>query len=252
MAQVTAKAAIVTGASRGIGLAIAERLLNAGANVCITARKADALAQAAHELGSSDRVLTVPGNTADADHRRSAVESTLERFGSVDILVNNAGINPAYAPLVETDLGILSKTFDTNVTAALGWVQEAHRVWMGAHGGAVVNVASVAGVRATPMIGSYGVSKAAFIHLTSQLALELAPKVRVNAVAPAVVKTRFASALYKDREDEVAAKYPLGRFGVPEDIASAVVFLLDDAAGWITGQTIVLDGGLTIPSGLEA
>jgi NAD(P)-dependent dehydrogenase (short-subunit alcohol dehydrogenase family) len=250
--DLTGKTAVVTGASRGIGFAVAERLLKAGANVCITARHQDALRQAALQLGGGVAVLTVAGNTGDSEHRSAAVNQTIDRFGSLDLLVNNTGINPTYAPLVQTDIAVLGKTFETNVTAALGWVQAAHRAWMSEHGGAVVNVASVAGVRATPMIGAYGVSKAALIQLTGQLALELAPTVRVNAVAPAVVRTRFATALYENREAEVATKYPLGRLGVPEDIAGAVCFLLSDAAGWITGQTLVLDGGLTVSSGLEA
>jgi NAD(P)-dependent dehydrogenase (short-subunit alcohol dehydrogenase family) len=252
MNDLSGRTAIVTGASRGIGLAIARRLVDAGANVCITARKEAALEEAARELAADDRVLTVAGNTADREHRESAVRAVIGRFGSLDMLVNNTGINPAYSPLVETDLAIVIKTFDTNVTAALGWVQAVHQAWMAEHGGSIVNVASVAGLRATPMIGVYGASKAALVHLTSQLSVELAPRIRVNAVAPAVVKTRFASALYEDRETEVAAKYPLGRVGVPEDVAGAVAFLLSDASGWITGQTLVLDGGLTVPSGLEA
>jgi NAD(P)-dependent dehydrogenase (short-subunit alcohol dehydrogenase family) len=250
--SLTGRVAIVTGASRGIGFAIAKLLTTRGASVCITARKPDALRAAAARLGADDRVEIVAGNAADDGHRAEAVAATIGRFGTVDFLVNNAGINPAYAPLVDTDLDTVRKTFDTNVVASLGWVQEVHGARMADHGGAIVNVASVAGRGPAPMIGAYGASKAAFIHLTSQLAVELAPRVRVNAVAPAVVRTRFASALYEGREDAVTAAYPLGRLGTPDDVAHAVAFLLSDAAEWVTGQTLVLDGGYTLSSGQEA
>ncbi|MBJ7530930.1 MAG: SDR family oxidoreductase, partial [Nocardioides sp.] len=144
------------------------------------------------------------------------------------------------------DLDAARKIVDVNVVAALGWVQVAHRAWMGEHGGAVVNVASVAGVSSAPGIAMYGASKAMLIHLTKDLAVELGPSVRVNAVAPAVVKTRFAEALFEGREEEVAATYPLRRLGVPDDVAGAVAFLLSEEASWLTGQTVVLDGGVTL------
>ena len=131
------------------------------------------------------------------------------------------------------------------------WVQHAYHAWLGEHGGAIVNVASVGGLRPAPGIGFYGASKAMLIHLTQELAVELAPSIRVNAVAPAVVKTRFATALYEGKEDEVAARYPLGRLGVPEDISGVVAFLLSEDAAWLTGQTVVVDGGLTLTGGAE-
>ena len=117
-------------------------------------------------------------------------------------------------------------------------------------GGAIVNISSISGIRPAPGIAFYGVTKAALIHLTEELAVELAPKVRVNAVAPAVVKTRFATVLYEGREEQVASTYPLGRLGVPDDVASAVAFLASDDAAWITGQTLVLDGGVLLKGGL--
>jgi NAD(P)-dependent dehydrogenase (short-subunit alcohol dehydrogenase family) len=244
------RTAIITGASRGIGLEIARTLLAAGTNVVITARNAEALTQAAARLQENGNVLPVAGNACDPAHRAGAVRAALERFGSLDLLVNNTGINPHYGPLVDADLDLLRKVLDTNVVATLGWVQEAHARWMAEHGGAIVNVASVAGLRSAPMIGAYAVSKAALVHLTEQLATELAPEVRVNAVAPAVVRTRFAEKLYED-EAAVASRYPLRRIGEPQDVAAAVRFLTSDGASWITGQTLAVDGGLLVTGGLE-
>jgi len=247
--DLTGRAALVTGASRGIGHAIATELLTRGASVTITARNRDELTRAADELaghvdGDGDRVLALPGNTGDAAARTEAVARTVERFGSLDVLVNNTGINPVYGPLMEADLDAVRKIFDVNVVAALGFVQEAHRAWMGSHGGAVVNIASVGGLRSTGVIAAYGASKAALIRLTEELAWELGPGIRVNAVAPAVVKTRFAAALYEHGEAEVAAGYPMKRLGAPADVARLVVFLVSDAASWITGEIVRVDGGL--------
>jgi NAD(P)-dependent dehydrogenase (short-subunit alcohol dehydrogenase family) len=237
--------AIVTGASRGIGFAIAQRFVAEGYKVAITGRDAGALDQAAKDLGGPEFAIGVPGKGDDADHRAAVVDTVLGRFGPVTTLVNNIGINPAYGPLGSLDLGAARKMIDVNVLGTLGWVQEALRGGLG-DGGSIVNISSVSGVRPAPGIAFYGVTKAALIHLTEELAVELAPKVRVNAVAPAVVKTRFATALYEGREEEVAAAYPLGRLGVPEDVAGTVAFLCGPDASWITGQTIVIDGGVTL------
>ena len=241
--------AIVTGASRGIGLAIAQRLVADGARVAVTARKPEALEAAVAELGA-DRAIAVAGNAGDADHQQEAIDRVIGEWGRLDLLVNNTGINPAYGPLTELDLDAARKILEVNVVAALSWVQRAHAAWMKEHGGAIVNVASVAGLRPAPGIGFYGVSKAALIHLTEELAVELGPSIRVNAVAPAVVKTKFATALYEGREDEVASAYPLKRLGVPEDIGSVVAFLLSSDAGWMTGQTLTIDGGVLHTGGV--
>lgn len=249
MRGLSGKTAIVTGASRGIGLGIAQRLVEEGARVCLTARKPDALEEAVASLGGPEHAIAVAGNAADPAHRDEAVERTLATFGSLDLLVNNTGINPVYGPLIDLDLEAARKIVDVNCLAALAWVQAAHRAWMGEHGGAVVNVASVAGLRPAPGIAFYGASKAMLISLTEDLAVELGPTVRVNAVAPAVVKTRFAEKLYDGREEQVSAVYPLKRLGVPEDIGSAVAFLLSDDASWVTGQTVTLDGGVTLTGG---
>jgi NAD(P)-dependent dehydrogenase (short-subunit alcohol dehydrogenase family) len=238
------RSALITGASRGIGFGVARHLLDRGATVTITARRAPELEEAAASLGAPDRVLAVPGNAGDPTARTAAVDAAVERFGSLDVLVNNTGVNPQYGPLVRADLGAVSKIFEVNVVAALGFVQEAHRAWMGSHGGAVVNMASVGGLRSSGVIGAYGASKAALIRLTEELAWELGPAIRVNAVAPAVVKTRMAEALWSGREDEVAGRYPMHRLGTPEDVAALVGFLVSDAASWITGETVRVDGGL--------
>jgi NAD(P)-dependent dehydrogenase (short-subunit alcohol dehydrogenase family) len=242
----TDQVAIVTGASRGIGFAIAQRFVAEGAKVCITGRDAAALENAAKDLGGPDVAIGVAGKGDDADHRAEVIDTVLGAFGPITTLVNNIGINPAYGPLQSLDLGAARKMLDVNVLGTLGWVQEALRGGLADSGGAIVNIASVSGVRPAPGIAFYGVTKAALIHLTEELAVELAPAVRVNAVAPAMVKTRFATALYEGREETVAATYPLQRLGVPEDVAGAVAFLCSRDASWITGQTLVIDGGVTL------
>ncbi|ASO20184.1 3-oxoacyl-[acyl-carrier protein] reductase [Actinoalloteichus hoggarensis] len=238
--------ALVTGASRGIGLGIARRLVAEGARVCLTGRDAASLDEAVTGLGGPTHALGIAGRSDDAAHRAAAVAATVETFGRLDVLVNNAGTNPVHGPLLDADPASVRKTFEVNVFAVLGWVQEAHRAWLGEHGGRIVCVSSVSGLGPAPAIGVYGASKAALIRLTEQLAVELAPRIRVNALAPAVVKTRFAAALYEGRESQVAAGYPLGRLGVPADVADAAAFLASEESSWITGQTLVVDGGVTL------
>ncbi|NHN55585.1 SDR family oxidoreductase [Calidifontibacter sp. DB0510] len=242
------KTAIVTGASRGIGRAIAERLHAEGANVLITARGEETLREVVEQLGS--RASYVAGKADDPAHRDEVIRTALETFGSVDLMVNNTGINPAYGPLLDVPLEVSRKIFEVNVIAALEWVKAVHSAWMAEHGGAIVNVASIAGLRPAPGIAMYGVSKAALIHLTEELAVELGPTVRVNAVAPAVVKTDFAKALYEGREEQVSKPYALKRLGVPDDIGSVVAFLLSSDAGWMTGQTLTVDGGVLLGGGV--
>jgi NAD(P)-dependent dehydrogenase (short-subunit alcohol dehydrogenase family) len=236
--------ALVTGASRGIGFAIAAELAARGARVTITARKPEALAEAVQRLGP-ERAMGVAGAADDAAHREEAVARTIERYRSLDLLVNNAGVNPQHGPLMDADLGAVRKIMEVNVVGALAWTQLAWHGWMAANGGSILNVASIGGLQPGGGIGAYNASKAALIALTRQLAQELAPGVRVNAVAPAVVRTRFSRALYEGREAEVSSTYPLGRLGEPDDVAEAAAFLLGPGAAWITGQTIVLDGGLS-------
>jgi NAD(P)-dependent dehydrogenase (short-subunit alcohol dehydrogenase family) len=171
------------------------------------------------------------------------VEFAIERFGSLDILVNNAGTNPAQGPLVEMDHSRFTKTVEVNLWGPILWTGLAWKAWMREHGGNVISTSSLGGLIARADLGVYHATKAALINLTRHLALELAPSVRVNAVAPGLVRTRLAEALWRQDEGEIAAQFPLRRIGEPGDVAGAVAFLASDAASWITGETIVIDGG---------
>ncbi|GAA5059313.1 SDR family oxidoreductase [Streptomyces sp. SID10815] len=247
--ELSGKVALVTGASRGIGYGVAEALVARGDRVCITGRNEDALKEAVDRLGA-DRVIGIAGKAHDETHQAEAVERVMAAFGRVDYLVNNAGTNPVFGPIADLDLNVARKVFDTNVLSALGFAQRTWHAWQKENGGAIVNIASVAGLAPSPFIGAYGVSKAAMINLTQQLAHEFAPRVRVNAIAPAVVKTKFAQALYEGREAEAAASYPLGRLGVPSDIGGAAAFLTSEQSDWVTGQTLVVDGGIFLNAGV--
>ena len=249
LSRFSGRVALITGASRGIGLAVAQRLVAEGARVCITARKPEGIAQAVEQLGGPEHALGIAGRGDDPDHQRHAVSTATDTFGRLDVLVNNTGINPVYGPLASLEESAARKIMDVNVLSALAWVRLAAAAGL-RDSGAVVNIASVAGLRPAPGIAYYGVSKAALISLTQSLAVELAPAIRVNAVAPAVVKTRFATPLYEGREAEVARAYPLNRLGEPADVAGAVAFLASTDASWITGQTLVIDGGLTLSGGV--
>ncbi len=243
--ELSGKVALVTGASRGT-VSYTHCIRD---SVCITGRNEDALKEAVEQLGA-DRAIYVAGKAHDEAHQAVAVERTMEAFGRVDHLINNAGTNPVFGPLADLDLGVARKVFETNVISALGFAQRTWHAWQKDNGGAIVNIASVAGIAPSPFIAAYGVSKAAMINLTQQMAHEFAPKVRVNAIAPAVVKTKFAQALYEGREEEAAAAYPLARLGVPSDIGGAAAFLTSGQSDWITGQTLVIDGGIFLNAGV--
>jgi NAD(P)-dependent dehydrogenase (short-subunit alcohol dehydrogenase family) len=234
------KTALVTGASRGIGLAIARRLVDDGARVVITARGQETLDAAVAELGGAAHAIGIAGKADNADHRAEVFARIAGELGSLDFLVNNAGINPPYGKALDVTDEAVRKIFEVNVLGSLAWSRDAVAAGLTT---AIVNISSISGITAAPGIALYGVSKAALINLTTQLAYELAPRIRVNAVAPAVIKTDFAKALYEGREEQVAATYPLKRLGIPTDVAGPVTFLLSDDAAWITGQTIVIDGG---------
>ncbi|WP_315095332.1 SDR family oxidoreductase [uncultured Cellulomonas sp.] len=250
MRRFEGRVALITGASRGIGLAVAERLVTEGATVVLTGRKPESLEQAVARLDAvaPGHAVGVAGRADDEDHRAAAFALVRDRFGGLDHLVNNAGINPAYGPALEIESAVVRKILEVNVVAALDWTRSAVEAGLRR---SIVNTGSVAGLSASPGVAFYGVSKAALLNLTQQLAVELAPGIRVNAVAPGVVRTRLAQALYEgDREAALAAVYPLGRIGEPEDVAGPVAFLLSDDAAWITGHTLTIDGGASaVPVG---
>jgi NAD(P)-dependent dehydrogenase (short-subunit alcohol dehydrogenase family) len=246
------KTALITGASRGIGLAMADRFLQAGANVMLSSRTAADLAEAMAGLveGGADpsKVAWKEAHVGDADQARACVAETIQRFGRLDTLVNNAATNPYFGPMIDIDVPRAQKTFEVNQLAVLMWTSYAVKAGLA---GSVINVASIGGLGVEPGIGWYNVTKAAVLHITKQLAYELAPDIRVNALAPGLVKTQFARALWEGPgEERVAAHIPLRRLGQPDDIATAALFLASDAASWVTGQTLVVDGGTTMqPSG---
>jgi NAD(P)-dependent dehydrogenase (short-subunit alcohol dehydrogenase family) len=239
--DLTGRTAIITGASRGIGLAAAQAIAEAGGNVVLTSRQQESADAAAAEVNGT--ALGVAAHAVDEQAAQRCIEVTLERFGSLDILVNNAGTNPSFGPVIDQDHARFAKTFDVNLWAPILWTALATRAWMGEHGGVVVNTASIGGMGFEANLGLYNASKAALIHLTKQLALELSPKVRVNAVAPGVVRTKLAEALWKDQENQLNSATALGRIGEPEDVGLVIAFLVSDAASWVTGETFVIDGG---------
>lgn len=240
--DLSGRTAVVTGGSRGIGQAVVRALLARGASVVLTSRSDESARAVAEGLGS-DRVRGFGAHAADPAAAQGCADFALSAFGSLDILVNNAGTNPAYGPVVDQDRARFLKTLEVNLWAPALWTGVAWRAWMREHGGAVVNVASVGAYLAAPDLGVYGASKAALVHLTRQLAAELAPAVRVTAVAPGVVRTDLSRALWEGHEETAESGTLLGRLGRVEEVAEAVCWLASDAAGWVTGETLVLDGG---------
>lgn len=236
------RAAVVTGATRGIGHAVARELAAAGALVCVTARDAGEVRRTAADLGG----VGAAGSVADPDHLRAVVDLALREFGRIDVVVNNAATNLPYGPLMDVDPLAWREAFTVNVEAPLRLVQCAWRAWMREHGGAVINVCTEGAAHVGPNIGAYGTSKAALLHLTQQLAGELAPKVRVNSVSPGLVRTEMARFVWEPGEEEIAAGLPLGRIGEPEDVARAVAWLASDAAEWVTGADLLVYGGTRV------
>jgi NAD(P)-dependent dehydrogenase (short-subunit alcohol dehydrogenase family) len=236
------KVALVTGGSKGIGLAIARGLAESGARVMLSSRKADALEAAAATIDGE--VAWYAANAGDPEAAVAAVADTIERLGGLDILVNNAATNPYMGPMLGISVSQADKTVQVNQRGVLVWTQAAWKATMEERGGSVLNIASIGGMSSDGVIGYYNVTKAAVIHMTRNLAFELGPKVRVNGIAPGLVKTDFARALWEGPSGPAIAKgLPLKRLGEPADIAGAAVFLSSEAASWITGQTVVVDGG---------
>ncbi|MQA61217.1 MAG: glucose 1-dehydrogenase [Actinophytocola sp.] len=247
--DLTGKTALITGASRGIGKAIADAFAANGANVVLCSRKQDALDVVAEEIRAANPgagVLAIAAHVADDEQAEAAVAAATGEFGGIDVLVNNAGTNPYYGPLIELDQARADKTVQINQWAGVLWTQLAWRAGMAERGGSVINIASIGGLTTEPGIGYYNATKSAVIHLTRQFAYELAPKVRVNAIAPGLVRTHLARALWEEHEDRISKELPLGRIGEPVDIAKAALFLAGDESSWITGQSLVVDGGAMI------
>lgn len=243
------RVAIITGGSRGIGAATALALVREGAAVALTSRKQEALDTVADQIRAEvpgARLITRAGHAADEEAAAAIVAATKDAFGRLDVLVNNAATSPYFGPLSDLDRARADKTVDVNMWGPLMWAQQAWRASFAENGGAIVNVASIGGLASEPGIGWYNATKAALMHLTRQLALEMAPGVRVNAVAPGLVRTHLAKAMWENFESQVAAALPLRRIGEPDDIADAIVFLAGSASRWVTGQTLVVDGGTLV------
>ncbi len=247
------KVAVVTGASRGIGQAIAHSFAEAGAHVMMVSRKQEALEATREEIiaaGVDAELLHVmAANAGEPEAGQAVMAATIERFGAIDILVNNAATNPYYGPTLGVDESRYDKTFQVNLRGPLFWTKAAwEHGFKGGSGKAVLNIASVGGLRAEGALGVYNLTKAALIHMTRQLASELGPTARVVGIAPGLVQTDFAKVLVDNFGETLARRLPTKRLGVPQDIANLAVFLVSDKASWITGETYVIDGGAGVSS----
>jgi len=249
--DLSGKTAIVTGSTKGIGRAIAVALTEAGARVTVSSRDEGRVAETAAALkDAGHEVLGVACNVGRKPELENLVAKTVEAFGPVDILVCNAAINPYYGPAMEIPDDVFAKVMHTNIQAQLWLAQLVAPDMKARKDGAIILISSIGGLRGSDVIGAYNISKAADIQLAKNLAIELGPdNIRVNAVCPGLVKTDFARALWENPEfaEPRIAATPLRRLGEPEDIAGAAVFLASKAGQWMTGQTIVIDGGATVP-----
>ena len=251
--DLTGKVAIVTGSTRGIGRAIAEAMARAGAKVVISSRKPDQCEQVAHAIkGEGLEATAIPCNIGRRDEVENLVAETKRRYHQIDSLVCNAAVNPHFGPMAKASDEVFTKTIDSNVRSNL-WLCNLVIPDMAARrDGSVIIVSSIGGLKGSQMLGIYGISKAADMQLVRNLAVEWGPSnVRANCIAPGLVKTDFARALWENPETLAKAEstYPLRRIGASEDIAGMAVLLASRAGNWITGQTIVIDGGATISGG---
>lgn len=242
--DLSGKVALVTGASKGIGAGIARAFAEHGAAVMLSSRKIEGLREAAATMNGDVDVYAA--NAGQPEQARDCIAATIQRFGGLDILVNNAAANPYYGPSIDIDLSRFDKIVEVNIRGPLVWTQEAWRQAMSTSGGNVINVVSVGAQQYSGPIGIYDMSKAALVHLSKHLATELGPKVRVNAIAPGLVKTDFARALWEPGGDAVASRWPLKRIGEPDDIAGAALYLASDMSSWVTGTVLTVDGGGTL------
>ncbi len=245
------KVAIITGASRGIGKAIAETFARAGARLALCSRKPEGLQAAAAELREFGQVLAVPAHVGKADDVRNLVAQTMEAYGRVDVVVNNAATNPHFGPVLTADEGQWLKILDTNLLGAVRLIQAAAPHMQEQGGGKIINMASVAGLRPSPGMGLYGVGKAALIQLTRQLAVELgAHNIQVNAIAPGIIETGFSQILWQTPQisEPLLARLPLGKFGQPRDVATLALYLASPASDYVTGVVFSVDGGMAVAS----
>ena len=245
------KVAIVSGASRGIGAAIAEAYAQAGAKVVVSSRKLEGVEAVATKIkAAGGDVLPVAAHVGKEPQREALITQTIEHFGQVDVLVNCAGTNPYFGPMINIDEGAYFKTFEVNLQGAYELSRAVARHLIDRKTpGAIVNIASVAGLRASPLQGVYGMTKAAMIAMTRNYALELGPSgIRVNAIAPGLIETKLAGAILASETvvDSIKQRAALGRIGQPDEIAGAALFLASDAASYVTGQCLVVDGGLIL------
>ena len=245
--DLSGRVALVTGASRGIGGAIAEILAEHGASVVLSSRKQADLDAEAERINSRypERAVPIAAHAGRPEELERLVGDVMERFSRIDILVNNAATNPYMGPVMGAELAAWDKTFEVNLRGVFVLTRLVYAAWLEAHGGAIVNIASIGGLRPGIGLGIYNVTKAGIIMLTRQLAREMGGNVRVNAVAPGVIKTRFAEALWGNEAilERILAQNPLGRIGMPEEVAAAVLFLASDAASYVNGEVLVVDGG---------
>ncbi len=245
--DLTGRVALVTGASRGIGSATAAILAEHGADVVLTSRKQADLDAEAERINADhpEKAVAIAAHAGRPEELERLVQEVMRRFARIDILVNNAATNPYMGPVLGAELGAWDKTFEVNVRGMFLLTKLVYEASMEKRGGAIVNIASVGGLRPGIGLGVYNVTKAAVIMLTRQLAREIGGTVRVNAVAPGLVKTKFAEALWSNESilERVLAQNPMGRIGMPEEIAGAVLFLVSDAAGYVNGEVLVVDGG---------
>ena len=245
--DLTGRIALVTGASRGIGSAIANALAEQGAEVVLSSRKQADLDAEAERINARfpGKAFSVAAHAGKPEDLERLVKTVMDRSGRIDILINNAGTNPDMGPLMDVELGAWDKTFEVNVRGILVLTQLVYRAWMREHGGSIVNIASTGGLRPGLGLGAYRISKAAVVFMTRQLAREIGGNVRVNAVAPGLIKTRFAEALWANEEilQRILEPNPMGRIGTIEEVANAVLFLASDAASYVNGEVMVVDGG---------
>ena len=244
------KVAVITGASRGIGRAIALRLAGAGAKVVVSSRKLEGVQAVADEIKSAGgEALAVQAHVGRPDDVTALVAQTVETFGRVDVAVNNAATNPHFGPALTADEGQWAKILDTNLTGVFRLCKAVAPQMEKQGGGKIINLASVAGLRPSPGMGVYSVSKAGVIMLTQVLATELGhTNIQVNAIAPGVIKTRFSRVLWQTPQiaDPILGALPLGRFGEPEDVAGLALYLASPASDYVTGAVFLVDGGMNV------